>query len=84
MTSRDEQIRTVIQRIINSLVSQGKTIDLLTILRTAVQHDPNLKKDRKILVKIAKEEIEKASDSLPSDETDEEIEDEESKGPNEH
>ncbi len=84
MTSRDEQIRTVIQRIINSLVSQGKTIDLLTILRTAVQHDPNLKKDRKILVKIAKEEIEKASDSLPSDETDEEIEDEESKGPNEY
>lgn len=85
MTSKEEQIRIVIQRIITSLVSQGKPMDLLTILRTAVQHDPNLKKDRKILVAIAKEEMNKANaefDSIDANEQHEE--EEESEGPNEY
>ncbi len=84
MTSREEQIRTLIQRIINSLVSQGKSVELLTILRTAVQHDPELKKDRKILVKIAKEEIERANEMMSLEETEEGSEEDESEGPNEY
>ncbi len=83
MTAKEEQIRTVIQRIIKSLATQGKPIEMLTVLQTAVQHNPELKKERKILVKITKEEIRNAIELYQLSEEEEEVE-EESEGPNEY